>query len=94
MPLFITGSLGQEQTLSICRLLGESPDLMREMRLALALREGLLNDAPSLPPFPMLGVQQARRKTFLPPAVHNSLQVLKYARDITGSAIRLAMKFM
>lgn len=49
LPLFITGNLSTEDVLSVSRLLAQSPSLVGELRLTLALHDGLMRDAP-LPP--------------------------------------------
>lgn len=61
LPLFITGNLSTEDVLSVSRLLAQSPSLVGELRLTLALHDGLMRDAP-LPPFPAGSIQRISRQ--------------------------------
>lgn len=93
LPLFITGNLSTEDVLSVSRLLAESPSLVGELRLTLALHDGLMRDAP-LPRFPQALYNESQDSALVPGVLADSLKKLRQAAGITRSAVRMALKFI
>lgn len=92
LPRYIAGGLDEKDSLMVSRALAEDPGLLRELRLALALREELLESTPEPPPFPAAVTRQAQQTGFIPVTLKDSLRTLRQAADITGNALKLAFK--
>ena len=94
LPLFITGNLSTEDVLSVSRLLAESSSLLGELRLTLALHDGLMRDAPLPPRFPQALYNESQDSALVPGVLADSLKKLRQAAGITRSAVRMALKFI
>lgn len=95
LPRFITGSLGAQESLAISQALAEHPELMTDLRLALALHKAFKEELTSPPPLPEAIYQEARQPVpLIPPALTGSIRQLRQAADITSKAIKLAFKMI
>ena len=98
IPQFLAASLPPEQHLAFCSLLTASPELMEQLRLALALKAALQADTPEPPPFPQAifaaQPEKPRAHPLLPPVLSDSLLALKSTASLTKSAIKLALKLI
>ncbi len=94
LPRFIMGKLCAQDVLAVCRALAESPSLIDDMRLTLALHDGLMQDAPPPPCFPQAVYRESQSSALVPGVLKDSLRKLRQAAGITGSAVRMALKFI
>ncbi len=81
MPLYVAGRLPVNDSLALSRVLSTCPELMEDLRLALALREALLSDLPQAPPFPVLTQAAPSSTTLIPRALSQALRPLRQAKE-------------
>lgn len=94
LPRYIAGGLDEGESLAVSRALAEDPGLLPELRLALALRDRLMEDSPEPPPFPQAVYQTNPQSGLVPTTLRDSLRTLRQAADITGSTLKMALKWM
>lgn len=91
LPLYIQGSLPVETSLQVSQTLAQHPELLVDLRLALALREALKAQDVPPPAFPKAVYEQAQA-----PAnpLNQGIKTLKDAGQIARSALRAALRFV